>query len=714
MQLNAEHILLVGASLWALGLACGALARKPRPFTVVSFAAGMAVLALDGALALQAASARTQASPGAGLGLMLRLEGIRLVVVSFLPAAWLAFSLSYSRGNSRKFLSGWKPVLVASCFLPLVAFLGCCAGSADVGSLLFRVNRSLTEIYGAAPPPVELRWLARGIHLVILVCAVLVLMNLERTFRASVGTLRWRIKFVILGLGLVFAARVYTSSQGLVYSTADPRLATFNAGALLLGCFLITVSFFRASLSGVEVYPSLAVLEKSLTVLLAGAYLLAVGVFAQVVVFLGGDAAFPLKALVVLLAVMGLGILLASDRARFLCRRFISRHFRRPFYDYRGLWRSFTERTSSIVDERAYARELANLISDAAQTLSVSVWIERMGSMTLAASTSLSAECKVQSPEFSLSTLHSKLCTENGPFVLEDCQEPWVEQLKELNPDQFQKGGKRICVPLRGEGRALGMLIIGDRVNGIPFSIEDFELFKCIGIQAANGLLNLHLTHQLLQAREMEAFQTMSAFLVHDLKNTASTMSLMLQNMPAHLDDPLFRADALQAISKSVNRINDLISRLTVLREKLELQPAEADLNEVVSKALADLEGAQSLVRNFTPLPKVFMDAEQIQKVIVNLVLNARDAADPGGRIQIETGQRNGWAMLCVKDNGCGMSNEFVNRSLFRPFQTTKKKGIGIGMFHSKMIIDAHHGRIEVESETGKGTVFRVLLPLRK
>ena len=190
-------------------------------------------------------------------------------------------------------------------------------------------------------------------------------------------------------------------------------------------------------------------------------------------------------------------------------------------------------------------------------------------------------------------------------------------------------------------------------------------------------------------------------------------MSLMLQNLPTHFDDPLFRADALQAISKSVGRINDLINRLTALRQNLELQRAETDLNEVVNKALADFEG-QNLVRNLNPVPKVFVDPGEIQKVVVNLLLNAREASGETGKIQIETGQRNGWAMLAVKDNGCGMSKEFMSRSLFRPFQTTKKKGIGIGMFHSKMIIDAHQGRIEVESEKDKGTVFRVLLPFGK
>jgi signal transduction histidine kinase len=102
-----------------------------------------------------------------------------------------------------------------------------------------------------------------------------------------------------------------------------------------------------------------------------------------------------------------------------------------------------------------------------------------------------------------------------------------------------------------------------------------------------------------------------------------------------------------------------------------------------------------------------------LRSVITNLLLNARDALQPGGEVRIETSQSNGWAVLSVTDNGCGMSPAFLKASLFRPFQTTKKKGLGIGMFQSKMIVEAHRGKIQVESEPGAGTTFRVMLPLK-
>jgi len=120
------------------------------------------------------------------------------------------------------------------------------------------------------------------------------------------------------------------------------------------------------------------------------------------------------------------------------------------------------------------------------------------------------------------------------------------------------------------------------------------------------------------------------------------------------------------------------------------------------------------VIRDLKPLPKLSLDPEQFQKVLVNLLLNANDAvttsADP--LIHISSGYRGNWIDICVTDNGQGMEKEFLQNSLFHPFKTTKKSGMGIGLFHSKMIIEAHQGRLEAESIEGEGTTFHILLPV--
>jgi signal transduction histidine kinase len=167
-------------------------------------------------------------------------------------------------------------------------------------------------------------------------------------------------------------------------------------------------------------------------------------------------------------------------------------------------------------------------------------------------------------------------------------------------------------------------------------------------------------------------------------------------------------------LGKSVNHLESVITELGFLRRSLELQPVDADLNQVVDSALACLGGSTSLrlLKNLRPLPKLRFDPAQIRKVTINLLLNARDAVAGDGEIRMETGQSDGWAIFSVTDNGCGMTSDFVRKSLFKPFRTTKKKGLGIGLFHCKMIIEAHKGRINVETAKEKGTTFHVLLPL--
>src|SRR5207237_701020 len=149
-----------------------------------------------------------------------------------------------------------------------------------------------------------------------------------------------------------------------------------------------------------------------------------------------------------------------------------------------------------------------------------------------------------------------------GPVDIDRSHEHGLQLLRNLNPDHFQKGGGRVCVPLISGGQLVGLITVADRVNGLPFSVEDLDLLKCIGDQVAGSLRNIQLSQKLMQNKEMEAFQAMSAFFVHDLKNTASTLSLMLQNLSSHFGDPDFREDCLRSLSRGVGHLNDLIKRL--------------------------------------------------------------------------------------------------------------------------------------------------------
>lgn len=273
-----------------------------------------------------------------------------------------------------------------------------------------------------------------------------------------------------------------------------------------------------------------------------------------------------------------------------------------------------------------------------------------------------------------------------------------------------------MVVPLVAAERLVGLMVLTDRVNGASYGHEETDLLKCIGDQLGGALLNVALTEEVLQARELEAFQTFSTFFVHDLKNAANSLGLMLQNLPEHFNDPDFRTDAISVVAHTVERINHLVLRLGDLRRECKLHPEPCRLDGLCAEALdtADAGAAAGcrMERDLQPVPTQSLDPDAIRSVVTNLVANARESLGDKGLVRIVTRLEGDNVMLMVSDNGCGMGPEFIRSRLFRPFDSTKSKGLGIGMYQCRKIVESHGGSILVESEPGSGTCYTILLPV--
>ncbi|MGN6556279.1 MAG: histidine kinase N-terminal 7TM domain-containing protein, partial [Verrucomicrobiota bacterium] len=610
----------------AVLLALAVLLRGRRSPANRLFIAGMASLACNNlfeAFSLQSGS----------LERVLFWQAAALFTMSVSSGIWLCFSLTYSRGNYREFLARWQLPVMLTFLTPII----CLAVFPD------QLTESIRALQSNEPVWIGYGGAGKVLNFLILIIAVLVLMNLEKTFRTAVGTMRWRMKFVTLGLCVIFGAKIYIASQAMLYSGMDLSFLAIEAMALLIGCVLISISYQRSGRVEIDVYPSHAFVYSSVTVIVAGIYLLIVGLLARLVTHMGGDAAFPLKALLVLVGTVSLALVLLSDRLRQRTKRFLSRHLQRPLYDYRDVWRKFTEGTLSRVEQTDLCRAVVTFVSNLFQVLSVTIWVvdREKQRLVFAASTSLvTAEGADRTPQDSEASEIIRAFQEHPePVDIDAGTQSWHAALRRCTPGEFQKGDHRTCVPIRAGGQLIGLMTLGDRVDGIPLSTQDIDLLKCIADQAAASLGNIQLSQRLMQAKEMEAFQTMSAFFVHDLKNTASTLSLMLKNLPIHFNDPAFREDALRGISNTVDHINSLIGRLSLIRQGLAIQPAEIDLNALISKTLTGLDGSSDtkLIADLGALPMVPLDAEQVQKVLLNLVLNAKEALGRDGEIRIQT-----------------------------------------------------------------------------
>jgi putative PEP-CTERM system histidine kinase len=578
----------------------------------------------------------------------------------------------------------------------------------------------LTVVTKSSTLFIPLGWSGYLWHLSWIIFAVLILMNLERTFRHATGHMRWQTKFMFLGIGSIFIVHLFTDSQAVLFRGINTGMDSIALGVLLIADIFILRSLFRGKPLDVGIHLSHQFLYNSATVFIVGIYFISVGIIAWFSLHFEWIRDVHLIIFLLFLSVTGIAIVLLSDRFRMKRKRFISRHFKRPQYDYQKIWEDFTERTATITKISSLCDVIVKMVSETLEILSVSIWLvdERYEELRLGGSTVFTS---AQAEKLSFygrggTALIGAMINQIMPVDLKGREDDWVEDLRRTyGIDETKESRIRYCVPLNASGRLIGIMTLSEKVFYEPLTFEETELVKTMADQAAAGLLNLRLSERLRQSQELEAFQSMSAFFMHDLKNLASKLSLVTQNLPVHIDNPEFRNDALKTISQSVTKINTMSSRLSLLSQKLDLSFRETDVNDLVASAISDTKnyGLAPISQNLDTVPPLFLDHEQIHKVLENLLMNAYDALGENGHITVTTRVHDTWAEISVHDNGYGMSKEFMEKNLFRPFQTTKKQGMGIGLYHCKTIIEAHGGRIEVESEERKGTSFRILLPVK-
>jgi putative PEP-CTERM system histidine kinase len=292
---------------------------------------------------------------------------------------------------------------------------------------------------------------------------------------------------------------------------------------------------------------------------------------------------------------------------------------------------------------------------------------------------------------------------------------PLSEEISTL----LEKTRAELVVPLTLADNWVGLLTLGKIQTGEGYDeIEDYNLLKSVGAHASSAINNARLFEEQMRTKELEAFHRLSSFVMHDMKNATTMLSMLAQNAEKHLCNPEFQKDALQTISEAVGRMKKMIDSLSVLPDQLKLQLKECDLNGLINETVNEL-GANGparvkIERQLGLLSPVKADAEEIQKVLRNLVLNACEALDSEGHVKVSSRANDNHVVFSVSDNGRGMSKEFMERSLFKPFKSTKKNGLGIGLYQCKTIVEAHGGRIDVQSEEGVGTTFSVYLPAKQ
>ena len=673
----------------------------------------------------------------------------------------ILFSLIYGRENYRDSLKTGKFYLIAIYFVSLVFLIAILSGI---------LNVELSDEH----PDYGLIFNRTGSFFVafLLMCTLVALINLENTYR-HVSRGKKRIKYpttVFIGM-LFFHLLIYSLVLGFSYVRMDILIVA--SITLIAANMCIAYPVIRPESEVPRIYVGRAVIAKSYTLLLAGVYLLIIGMLGKIVQVIGKNLNFFLAFLIaffVLLALMAV-ILSKSLKQRF--QSFIERNFYRSRYDYRREWENFSRRVFSAsvsFSMNELLQEVLDTVSETTSSDNVSIMLldERKSGYSIL-DTRTGTACRVSTmEEASIEKIPADdefldwLWRYGRPVRIDDGQSRdtacrvSTETFRDppdipstllsildtgyLIPDtgyRMPDAGIRhgVFVPVITENRLIAIMILGGRETA-PYSQEDMDLLETMANQISIAIMNARKSQELALSRELESLHKLSAMLLHDLKSSASMLSLVIQNAADNFGNPEFQKDALSTMSNVVGRIQKLILKLSTAPRKTELgtrhavplQPA--DLTEIVSGAVAR-SGIRDLARikvieEFTPVPQLMVDPENMERIILNLILNAIEAIEDKGVITIRTCEEQEslspkpyalspmlYAVVSVSDTGCGMSQEFIRDRLFQPFQTTKDRGLGIGLYQCKAIIDACGGVIDVQSQQGVGSTFTVELPIQ-
>jgi putative PEP-CTERM system histidine kinase len=687
-----DAVVFGATTVTSLALAIGALAAKNRGLRHWSFALGMLAFAAESACAFALlTTAETTATREFWLQAVTVGGGLLLV-----PWAFFAVRLiTMPRAGFR-----WFPAAVTGAAVgAAVAVIGVVAATHA-----FDVAHVDGAFYAA-----RITAATRFAVLGEVLATVAILVALEFALRSARHDARWAMKHLLLGLGGIFLVRFYLLSQVLLFNVVMAPYVRTAAAAVVIGNVAIAASLIRSRLRA-DLTVSRQFVYRSVVLTVLGMYLFVVGALGWILNTLQIGEELFFGSILVFVSALGLAAFLFSENVRWRVKRFVSAHMYRTKYDYREQWMRFTTRLGSLVTPEQLGPAVLGAVMDAIGATRGVLYLADESRRRLHVAARIGIDHGLRRA-VNLEAVQAYAGDTAMPTVVTGPTGVLDVLFENGETSLFVEG---IVVPLAWGGQVIGVLLVGPERAGAPYTAEDVEFVATIARQSAGAIVTARMSESLAQTRELEAFHRLTSFVMHDLKNSIYALTMLTDNALKHFDDPEFQRDAVRTLARTVERMNGLLGRLSGGQKEFTAHKEPVDLASLVLEAALPLVQTDriGLVKKLTPLPPVQADPEGLLKVIQNLVNNAVQSIAGSGTITLRTADEGGRAVVEVADTGCGMSDEFIQKSLFSPFQTTKKGGWGIGLYQAKGIVEAHGGTIEVSSAEGTGTMFRVSLPL--
>ena len=523
---------------------------------------------------------------------------------------------------------------------------------------------------------------------------------------------RSNIRLAMLALSLTWSYDLNLYTIAYLDSRLTPDLLEWRGAIVAATAPMFAIAANRED--GWRIRLSRAATFQSLSLLAICAYFAVMAILATAL--RGTSVEWSRGLLVGLLATMTVAamVLLPSSKARSWAKVKISKHLFEHRYDYRSEWLRFTSTVGTTGADAAPLGE--RVIKAFADILEAPGGLllarDPSGSITTAASLNWSGKNPPSGELGSVREFWSAI-EASGRIVELDAVRNGLAKHEDCIVPQWMLDERRawIGVPLIHGDRLFGLVLLASPDYRRVLDWEDFDLLKTAGRQAASSLAEAFGQEALSNAQRFEEFNRRFAFILHDIKNLVSQLSLLSRNAERHADNPDFRADMVATLRSSVGKMNDLLARLSPQAQsrphRADAQPLRTILSDAIAAKRRDHEVKLLGDANLWAV----LDATGLEQAVGHLIQNAVEASSPEAPITVRVAPVEGEVRITIADHGTGMDGDFIRNRLFQPFASTKPGGFGIGSFEARSLIVAMGGRLVVDSTPGVGTEFSIFLP---
>jgi len=602
-------------------------------------------------------------------------------------AAWITFLMSMSGVGAvvKRLAQGSRPLaLLAATLAPVLLF---------------------SLAVAAAQGMVDQTYPAIGL-------SILALVLIETLYRRIEIDARWGIKTLCVGLGLIFLFDFVFYADALFAGQTDRVFIEARGYADALAAPLLLLSVRRSSNWRHAISISRGVAFHSAVLLAGGLYLLAMAAIGLVLRWIGGS---PAQQLVFLIAtLLALLMVFMSKSVRSRARTSISKHFFSHKYDYREVWLKFIRDISHNGQGGDLHNRVLHALADIFDCPAGALWVldQDAGSFVAKARWNLGEDLP---PEPADGALACQLVGKQGIVAIEDFRRrpkryagvtlpAWLENLPRAG----------LLAPLIHNSRLQAFIVLGTPRAAVEIDWEELDLLTTLCEQAASYLAEEQSLRALVEASRLEEFNRWSAFLVHDIKGIVGQMALLVANAEQHAHDHAFQRDVVATVANAVMRMRKLLEQLHARQAppsaESKLIDAVALLRQVGDRWRRSIPSLQLADTDRTML--IEAREEALVCVLDHLIQNALEASGADGQIILAQRWLGDEGMLEVRDNGPGMEPGFVRDQLFKPLNSSKPQGFGLGAFQVRQLVRGMGGRLEVDSSPGNGTTMRVRLPI--